>query len=94
MIEVQDPRVAAVQDPKTVHARFDVEIWPHLAVDQHHVAEILADPDHAFDVACRVKELSVSAELAVLDHERNFVRSARNADRVRLDPVSYWSRRI
>ena len=61
-------------------------IWPDLAVDQHDVAEILADPSHSFDVARWVKELSVSAELAILDHERNFVRSARNADRVGFYP--------
>src|SRR6266496_5809306 len=81
-IEIQDPRVGAVQDSEPVHARFDIEIWPYFSVDQHDVAEIFADPNHVFDVARRVKELSVSAELAVLDHERNFVRSAGDADRV------------
>src|SRR6266542_2429205 len=83
-IDVQNPGVAAVQDSETVHARFDVEIWPHLAIDQHHVAEILADPNHAFDVARWIKEFAVCAELSVLDDERNFVRVARNSDGVGL----------
>src|SRR4029453_18626259 len=85
-VEVQDPRIAAVQYPKTVHARLDIEIWPYLAVDQHNIPEILPDPNRALDIARRVKEFSVSAELAILDHERNFVRAGRNTDRVGLQP--------
>src|SRR4029453_9476488 len=72
------------QDPESVHARFDVKEWPHLAIYEHDVAKIFADPDRTFDVARWVKESAVRIELAILDNQRNLVRSARNADRVGL----------
>ena len=83
-VDVQDASIAAVQDPEPIHARLNIEEWPDLAVDQHNVTEVLADPGHAFDVARRVEKRPVEIELAILDNERNLVRSAGNADRIRL----------
>ena len=83
-IEVQDPCVATVQDAEPVQARLDVQERPNLPVDQHHVAEVLADPGHTGDVAGRVKERPVRVELPVLDDQRDLVGPTRNPDRVRL----------
>src|SRR5436189_4203371 len=58
-VEVEDPSVTAVQDPEPVHTRLDVEEWPDLAVNEHHVTEVLPDPSHAFDVTCRIEERPV-----------------------------------
>src|SRR6185369_6885595 len=79
-VEVQDTRVAAVQDSEPVHARFDVEKWPDFAIGKHDVPEILTDPRHSFDIARRVEERPIRVELAILDNEWNLVRSARDAD--------------
>ena len=57
---------------------------PDLAVDEHHVAEVLADPGRAGDVARWVEERAVRVELPVLDHERDLVGAAGDPDRVRL----------
>jgi hypothetical protein len=75
-MEVEDAGVAPVQDAQAVEAGLDVEERPHLPVDQHRVAEVLADPGHTGDVAHRIVEGAVVIELAVLDHERDLVRPA------------------
>jgi hypothetical protein len=83
-VEAEDARVAAVQDPEPIHPGLDLEERPDLAVDQHRVPEVLADPGGALDVARRVEERSVSVEAAVLNHQRDLVRAAGNPDRIRL----------
>jgi hypothetical protein len=81
-IEVQNACVAAVQDAEPVHARLDVEERPHLAVDEHDVSEVLADPGGSRDAARRIQEGPVWIELAVLDDKRDLVGAAGDADRV------------
>jgi hypothetical protein len=58
-VEAEDPRVAAVEDPQAVHARLHLEEGPHLAVDEHDVAEVLADPGGAGNVARGIEERPV-----------------------------------
>src|SRR6185437_98281 len=67
-----------------VQPRLRLQVRPHLAVDQHHVAEVLADPGDAGNVADRVPEGAVVVELAVLDHQRDLVAAAGEPGRVRL----------
>ena len=85
-VEAQDPRVASVQDPEAVHPGLDVQKRPHLAVDQHGVAEVLPDPGGARDVAPRVPERPVRVELAILHDQRDLVGPAGDPDRVGLGP--------
>src|SRR6266540_6713818 len=82
-VETEDAGITAVQDPEAVHARLDLEERPNLAVDEHRVAEVLADPGDALDVTGRVEERPVRVELAVLHDERDLVGAAGNPDRVR-----------
>src|SRR4029450_9084650 len=81
-VEVEDARVASVQDPEAVQARLDLEVRPDLAVDEHHVAEVLADPGRVVEVADRVEEPPVVVELPVLDDERHLVLAVGQAVRI------------
>jgi len=83
-VETENARVAAVEDAQPVHPWLDIEIGPDLAVDEHDIAEVLADPRRADDVAARIKKGAVGVELPVLDDQWDLVRSARNADGIRL----------
>lgn len=58
-IEVEYPCVAAVQLSETVQARLDLQEGPNLSIHEHHVTEVLADPDRTGDVAPRVKQGAV-----------------------------------
>jgi hypothetical protein len=68
---VKDAGVAPVQEPPPIETGLDVEMGPDLAVDQHDVAEVLADPGRARNVAGRVEEGAVVAEKPILDHQRH-----------------------
>src|SRR5262245_9245289 len=83
-IEVQDPCVATIQDAEPVQARLDLQERPYLPVDQHHVAEVLADPGHTGDGAGGVKERPVGVDLPVLDDQRDLITATWNPDWVRL----------
>src|SRR6266540_5055524 len=78
--EIQDARIARVQDAEPIHARLHVDEWPDFAIDQHDVTEVLADPDDVFDVARWVQECPVRVELTILDNERNLVCTAGDAN--------------
>jgi hypothetical protein len=77
--EAENAGVAAVEDPQPVQPWLDVEVWPHLAVDEHHIAEVLADPGGAGDVARRVPEGAVAGEEPVLDYQWDLERPRRQA---------------
>jgi hypothetical protein len=78
-------RVAAIQDSKSIQSRLDVEVRPHFAIDEHRVAEILANPNDARDVAGWISERPIRVELTILNDRRYFVRSSGNANGIGLE---------
>jgi hypothetical protein len=72
--QIQDPGVAAIEHPEPVHRGLHGQFRPDLAVDQHHVPEVLADPRPVRRRwRDRVQQRPVWAELPVLHHHHQLV---------------------
>ena len=68
-VEVQYPRVATVQNAEPIQARLDLQEWPYFAVHEHHIAEILANPDRVVGVERhRLRRLGVAGAVEIDQH--------------------------
>jgi hypothetical protein len=92
--QVVEPRVRGVQDAEAILAWLDLQERPHLAVDQHRVAEELGNPHGwharirvAAIVLHRIEQRAVRVEEPVLDHQRDLERAVGKIEVV-LDAVT------
>src|ERR1700678_1191961 len=84
---MEKPAVGAVENAKTILARFDIQIRKQFPVHQNGVSKVFGDPGGFWIRRNWVVELALCVEYAIVDNQGNFVLAPGQIQRI-LDRVT------